>query len=250
MRRLKISGFRDARGLDIRGPGKVIAGASAMSVTWRDPGTAALALSTNAASWRNPGPVVLDLPMQATAVEIGWRDPGKPAVLCRSRSANPGTSEGADRKKPRYDWQCPTMAILSADGVAQSGAHRASWQDPSGSLALCSDSGLTAGELVAKGGGDSRAGASQRRPVINLDASAIQLAAGGHGVPRDSEYARNGVSLQRIRGVMNSPCACSKNCNRQLSIQRVARVCNLFWSLTSLEQEHLVRPHVASSIRG
>ena len=247
--------------------GGVIAGASAMSCPWRLPGPAPLALSTPADSWRNPGPAVLALSMRAASwrdpgpaalalstLAASWRDPG-PAVLELSsqpaaslthcRSASPSTSEEADRKRPRCDWQGSTLTLQSAIGMAQSGVHRASWQDPSDTTVLCSDNGLIAGPMDAEGGEDSRTRATKRRPVVNLDASAIQLVAGDCAVPRGTEYSRNGASLERIRGVMGSACNCSNSCYRQLSVNRVARICGLFWSLTSLEQEHLVKPLVA-----
>jgi len=214
-----------------------------MSMSWQDPGPPSVLL-TSTSSWRDPGPVAVGLLSQASASNCEWRDHRNSPALCDGHSAKPGAPMGGNCKRPRYDWQHPAPCRMPADGITQSSGDRASWQDPSGLVALCSDCGPVSAASSSDGGRDGQSERTKRRPVIDLHIGAIHLVAAGQSVHGKSAYAKNGASIQRIRGVMNASCPCRKACHRQLTIQRVTAICELFWSLTSLEQEHLVSPHV------
>lgn len=96
----------------------------------------------------------------------------------------------------------------------------------------------------AQDGPDTRRGVRKNQHVINLDASILQLVtiSAGDLKPPETEYARNGANVQRIRNVMQGACGCTKGCYRHFSVNAVAQICGLFWSLGAMEQEHLVRP--------
>ena len=164
---------------------------------------------------------MLALPTPSTTTQTDWRNPGRAVALTHAPLA----------KRPRLSqWQRPEVALR---------LRCKSWQDTSSMPSVCSDVSLD--RQIAN---THPHNGVNKRAIINLDVSTLKLAKLGAVDIKspETEYARNGASAHRIRELMQGSCGCARHCYRHFSFGEVAQICNLFWSLGAMEQEHLVHP--------
>lgn len=61
--------------------------------------------------------------------------------------------------------------------------------------------------------------------------------------PKPSAYATQGVNVKRIKAALQKPCRkgrCRQNCNKNVSMPGLLRICQAYWSLRKDEQEYMI----------
>ena len=84
-------------------------------------------------------------------------------------------------------------------------------------------------------------GTTDKHPrAFNLHECNIQLARKNDGQSADlSKFATNGMSLQRLKQVMQQGCRkgrCQQQCNKRVSVHDLVQLCRKFWSMGKEEQ--------------